>query len=214
MNTKQYYNLCWQAEQDTTLCTTPTPPTPTTAVKSMNNELYFNSNITSGSINMLIDEFTKVIDKHNTATTHIIHNDAPITVILYIDSPGGIIKDAFKFIDFVCALKRTYKINLTTVGLGVVASAATLILLIGDQRYMTPNSIFMIHELWTALWGTYTRIASQMKHIHALHERIVTFYLEKVPSLEHDQLEKLLVIETWFSANECADMGFAQVLQE
>jgi ATP-dependent protease ClpP protease subunit len=182
-------------------------------VDSLNSEIYFNGAVTEESIICLIGEFTKVLDKPAQSSASIVAGEgAPAHVTLYLDSGGGAVKDAFKFIDFVTALKQTRRLHLTTVCLGIVASAATLMALMGDVRYITPNAIFMIHELSCGVGGTFTHISSRMKFVSMVHERILSIYLECVVGLAREELEKLLSTETWFSATECAARGFAEVL--
>jgi ATP-dependent Clp protease, protease subunit len=182
-------------------------------VRSNNNEIYFTGGVSQSSIILLIKEFDTVLGNINKAQTTLLQSTQPIVeVILYIDSGGGVIKDCFKFIDYIDILKKNHGLHLTTVCNGLVASAATLMALTGDKRYITNHSTYMIHELFGHTVGTFTHLNSHIKHINIIHEHIMRLYLKYVPSLERDKLAQLLQNETWFSAKECAAMGFAEVI--
>jgi len=183
-------------------------------VRSNNNEIFFNGGVTSVSINSLLTELDTVISKVTKAQTTLIQNtnNNPVEIILYIDSPGGSVKDCFKFIDHIDILKKNHNLNLTTVCNGIAASAGTLMALVGDKRYITRHSVYMIHELFGQSIGTFTHLTSRIKHINMLHDNIVALYLKYVPSLDREKLLNLLQTETWFSAQECQDMGIADII--
>jgi ATP-dependent protease ClpP protease subunit len=182
-------------------------------VRHHNNEVFFYSTINSESINLLINAINSVLEKQIEKQKSLLNEDNNCCkVILYIDSAGGTIKDCFKFIDYINILKKNNKIHLTTVCTGCVASAATLIALIGDIRYITELSTYMIHELSCASVGHYTHVASQMKFINSLHENIINLYQKYIPELSREVISSLLLAETWLSALECEKMGIAKII--
>ena len=182
-------------------------------VRSNNNEIYFTGGVSQSAIISLIKEFDTVLGNISKAQTTLLQSTQPaVEIILYIDSGGGVIKDCFKFIDYINILKKNHGLHLTTVCNGLIASAATLMALTGDKRYITTHSTYMIHELFGHAVGTFTHLNSHMKHINIIHEHIMQLYLKYVPNLERDKLAKLLQDETWFTAEECAAMGFAEVI--
>jgi ATP-dependent protease ClpP protease subunit len=183
-------------------------------VRSNNNEIFFSGGVTASSINSLLTELDAVISKVAKAQTTLIQNtnNSLVEVILYIDSPGGSVKDCFKFVDHIDILKKNHNLHLTTVCNGITASAGTLMALVGDKRYITRHSIYMIHELFGHSIGTFTHITSRIKHINMLHDNIVELYVKYVPGLDREHLLKLLQTEGWFSAIECQNMGFAEII--
>lgn len=183
------------------------------AVRSTNNEIYFNGEVNQVSIISLMKEIDSVLGKLTKAQNNLLQSTiSPVEIILYIDSYGGTVKDCFKFIDHINILKKNHGLVLTTVCNGVVASAATLMALCGDKRYITKHSTYMIHELFSYSIGTYTHLTSRVKHINILHEHIINLYLHYVPQMEREHLLQLLQTESWFSADECVKMGFAELI--
>jgi ATP-dependent Clp protease protease subunit len=182
-------------------------------IRYHNNEVFFYSTVNNDSINTLINTINSVLEKHTEKQKGLLtEENNSCKIILYIDSPGGIIKDCFKFIDYINILRKSNKIHLTTVCTGCVASAATLMALIGDIRYITELSTYMIHELSCASVGHYTHVASQMKYINKLHDNIVNLYIKYIPELSKDKISSLLLAETWLTAIECEELGIAKVI--
>lgn len=66
----------------------------------------------------------------------------PGTIQIMINSGGGDVSGAYAIYDSIQSCKN----HTITIGTGVVASAAGLLLVCGDERYATPNCRFMAHE--------------------------------------------------------------------
>src|SRR5262249_27812302 len=65
-------------------------------------------------------------------------------IILYLNSPGGSVYDAFAIYDTM----KYVKSDIQTVGIGVQASAAAFLLSAGTEgkRLLLPNATVMIHQ--------------------------------------------------------------------
>lgn len=180
-------------------------------VRMVGNEIYFTSEVDAESIDRLVTLLVESIDS-GSGNNSLVRREGPVKVVLYIDSPGGLVKDCFKFVDTVDMLKRAGRLHLTTVSLGMVASAGTLMACIGNERYVTPNTICMIHELFGGNVGTYTKLTSGMKCLAHLHETIISIYLKNNSKISRDKLTDYLAKETWFTAEEYVNEGFADGL--
>lgn len=185
-------------------------------IYSNNNEIYFDCSICHDSIIKLIKEFDKVISAFNKTQSGMIKsNDETCYITLYIDSHGGSVPDVFKMIDYIYILKKQHKLHLTTIGHGIIASAATLLALIGDDRFITPLSTYMIHNLFAGTAytvDTYTHLISRIDNIDQTHNNIINIYTQSVPNMTKEKITNLLQTETWMSAQECEEFGFAKVL--
>ena len=184
-----------------------------TIVKSFNDEIYFTAIVDCTSIESLIKEFYTVVqaqDKQQCAMLSNGNAGAAKRITLYIDSPGGILKDCFKFIDFINIMKRVHKLHLVTVCTGLVASAGTLMAVIGDERYVSENATCMVHELFGGTIGTYTQLSSGMKRLSSWHSRLLGIYQRHNKKIAPHQLTTLLEKETWFDPQEWVEWGFAE----
>ena len=63
-------------------------------------------------------------------------------IIFWINSPGGSLESAIVFLDYI----KAAKINLTTIGLGRVDSAAILVWASGKTRVATRHCRFLFHK--------------------------------------------------------------------
>jgi ATP-dependent protease ClpP protease subunit len=179
-------------------------------IRSYNNEITFASNVNAKSINDLIKIFDETINtiKTNNISSMSKMNTDKIVIVLYIDSPGGKLKDCFKFIDYIKIIKKIHNIKLITVGMGLVASAGTLMHIVGDEKYITENSQYMIHELYSGSAGKYTECLSWIKAMKDIHEKLLNIYLTNNTKIDKEKLEALLKNESWFTSSECIEHGF------
>lgn len=193
------------------ICGTVDINTPESVIRSYNNEITFASNVNAKSINDLIKIFDETINtlKTNNISSMSKMNTDKIVIVLYIDSPGGRLKDCFKFIDYVKIIKKIHNIKLITVGMGLIASAGTLMHIIGDEKYITENSQYMIHELYSGTVGKYTECLSWIKAMKDTHDKLLSIYLTNNSKIDKDKLEVLLKNESWFISSECVEYGFA-----
>ena len=77
-------------------------------------------------------------------------------VFLYINSPGGECQAGLSIIDTI----NLIKCPVSTIGIGMCASAAALLLASGQKgkRYILPNSKVMIHQPWGSAQGQITEL--------------------------------------------------------
>lgn len=85
------------------------------------------------------------------------------TVYLYIDSPGGDVDAGFAIFDMI----RFVKCPVVIVGMGLVASAAALVLLAvpKDRRLALPHSHYLIHQPMSGMKGVATDIEIHAKEL-------------------------------------------------
>ena len=101
-------------------------------------------------------EMTLVNLRHLTSPHHFPEDYLkPVTMV--IDSPGGEDVAMFHLYDFM----TTCPTPINTVGTGEVCSAAALILVAGDERFATPNCMFMTHKGKSGTMGDDDEVAAQ-----------------------------------------------------
>ncbi len=131
------------------------------------------------------------------------------TINIYINSTGG---SVFAACGIYNKLKRcSSKINCYVDG--IAASAATIILMAADVVYMPSNSLLMIHNPLTMLSGTYGKedLEANAQALDKIKDAIINAYLSKV-NISKEELGNMMSKETWITANEAAEMGFADVV--
>lgn len=167
--------------------------------------IHFTEGINNRTIEMLIRHITKIINE-NKKKYEDTTDKLKITYI--VDSPGGSVSAVLKFVDFIGLVRKKYSyVEFTSIITGTVASAGTTMSCIADKRYMTKSACAMIHELSSGNSGMFSHLISYSKHLSNLHEILCDIYLERC-KLSKDELEKLLMSETWFTAKEYLALGF------
>lgn len=132
------------------------------------------------------------------------------TLNVYINSPGG---DVFAGQAIYSILKRHPAKKLVYVD-GVAASIASVVAMAGDVIRMPRNSMMMIHNPSSMVWGQAEDMRKMADALDKIRESMIAAYQGKV-DIEKDELIALLDAETWMTADEAVRKGFAdELLQE
>lgn len=130
----------------------------------------------------------------------------PITVEIIIDSPGGSVFDGFALIDHVAAMHtRGHVVNTTT--LGMAASMAGVLAMVGRRRRMGANSMFLIHEIAFGATGTMGKIEDQVALAEKLQDRIATLFASRsnLSKLKIRRMQRRK--DLWLDSDECLKYG-------
>lgn len=125
-------------------------------------------------------------------------------ISLYINSPGGVISAGWAIMDTMQYIKSP----VTTIGMGLVASMASVILAAGEKgkRFALPNTEIMIHQPLGGLQGQATDMEIGMRKMKMVKETITKqmseFTGRKVKEL-HDAMER----DNWMTAEQAKDFG-------
>lgn len=131
------------------------------------------------------------------------------TLNLYVNSPGG---SVFTAQTIYSILKRHSAVKNAYVD-GLAASAASFLIMAADKVYMPKNATMMIHNPMTYAYGNSTEMRKAAEMLDKVAVGIIEAYLAKV-SITEDKLKELLDAESWLTAQECYDYGFADELTE
>jgi ATP-dependent Clp protease protease subunit len=139
--------------------------------------------------------------------------DQPEHLTLFVCSPGGDLHCAFALVDIM----RGSPIPVATVGLGGIASAATLIVMSGHKgrRILTPNTSVMSHQYASGMYGKHHELIAVQKENQLTADRLVKHYM-KCTGLKEGAVKKSLLSETdvWLTAEEAVDYGLADLVKE
>jgi len=89
---------------------------------------------------------------------------------------------------------------------GKAASAATLISICGDKRYMTENAFILIHQLSSGMWGKYEEIKDEVKNLDLIMKKIKKLY-SQYTSISPKKLDEMLKHDLWLEENESVKLG-------
>lgn len=96
---------------------------------------------------------------------------------------------------------------------GIAASAASIIAMAGDRILMPKTSMMMIHNCYTWTTGNAKELRKTADDMDKIASAYKAAYLSKIKITE-EQLDKLLDDETYLTADECVEMGFADEIIE
>jgi len=125
-------------------------------------------------------------------------------ISLYINSPGGSVTAGLAILDTMNHVKP----HVSTVCVGVAASAAAVILAAGEKgkRHSLPNAEVMIHQPWGGAQGQATDIEITAKHIVATREKLNKI-LAKATGQPLEKISKDVDRDYFMSADEAKKYG-------
>lgn len=124
-----------------------------------------------------------------------------------INSPGG---DAFEGVAIGNVLKATGKPVDVAVD-GIAASAASIIAMCGSTITMAHNAMMMIHNAWTFEMGDSRAMAKMAERLDKIDGAIAQTYVDRTGK-SMDDVRAMMDAETWMSADECMEQGFATAI--
>lgn len=127
---------------------------------------------------------------------------------IYINSGGG---DVFAGQAIRSMLKRhsTYKTGYVD---GLAASIASVILTACDKVIMPLNAMQMIHKAWTFAMGNADDMRKMADDMDKIDESIIAAYQEKT-GLDKEKIVEMMKAETWMTAEEAVEYGFADEIE-
>ena len=128
--------------------------------------------------------------------------DDPIRV--FIDSPGGDADAGYAIFDML----RFVNPPVVTIGMGLVASAAAIVLLAAprERRIGLPNSHYLIHQPLSGIRGVATEIEIHARELEKLRAKINQMIAEETGQ-SLDKVERDTDRDYWLSADEAQEYG-------
>jgi ATP-dependent protease ClpP protease subunit len=141
-------------------------------------------------------------------------------VLINISSSGGSIIEGMAISEMIAL----YPGKTTTRGIGIVASAATIILMAGKKKEMTKNSFFMMHNSWGGVEGNVFELEKTIELLRMFDEQMAAIYTAQLESKGKliggnkektlEEVKKMMAAETWLTADEALEMGFIDMIVE
>lgn len=135
-------------------------------------------------------------------------------VVFNIASEGGDFFEGLAMAEIIA----NYSGETTGKGVGLVASAATLILMACDVKMMSKNSYFMIHSAWTMTEGNADKMQKSLNLLNSIDDQMAKIYTAQLQSKDKlikgsyektlEAVKGMMKAETWMTADEAMEMGF------
>jgi ATP-dependent Clp protease protease subunit len=137
--------------------------------------------------------------------------DKPECLVLYLNSGGGDLYNAFALIDIM----RASTIPIHTVGLGNIMSAAALIFACGTKGHRTlgKNTGIMLHQFSSDMEGKEHELHAAMRELDFCRNRVVDILTKHCGLSEKIVRDKLLApTDAWLTAEEAIKCKLADTI--
>ena len=169
-------------------------------IQDINNDIYFYAPVTQRSCFELKNKLMDLDAKSKIFQVQ--YKIDPPPIHLHIQSEGGSLYHTLYIIDLI----RKMETPVYTYVDGFAASAASLMSVVGAKRYMTENSLILIHQLSGSESGKYNEMQDQMTNMRILMSIIRKIYLEYT-KLDENTLNALLQKDLWLESKTCLTYG-------
>lgn len=132
------------------------------------------------------------------------------TLHLRINSPGG---DVFEARAMAAAIRGCPAGKVIAHVDGLAASAATTVAIAAGEVEMDPQAFFMIHNAWSICIGDKSDMDDMSGLLDKIDASIVADYAA-CTGKPADEIAAWMEAETWFTAQEAVDAGFADRISE
>tara|TARA_R110001583_G_scaffold86958_4_gene226931 strand:- start:4039 stop:4668 length:630 start_codon:yes stop_codon:yes gene_type:complete len=190
-----------QEEQGSTqqLIINSSPSSGGSVTKIIENNLYFYGDITESNA-LELNAALYELDKKLTVTG--VFLDITPVINLHINSYGGSLFAGLATVDVI----RTLNSEVHSYIEGAAASAATIISVSCNKRFIGKYSKMLIHQLSAGAYGKYTELEDDMENNKHLMSTIKEIYKEytKVPM---KKLDEILKHDLWFDSKTSLKLG-------
>lgn len=180
---------------------------PTSSMRIMDNKIFFYDDITNESV-LDLNRILLEVDVKLQNTKNVLGDSFDPIIHLHMKTDGGEIFSAITTLDLIPTLKS----KVYTYVDGCVASAGTLISVVGNKRMMGKNAYLLIHQLSGEMYGKFSEMEDQIENSANLMKFIKNIYKQntKIPM---KKLDELLKRDIWLSSEECLSYGIIDEIQ-
>jgi ATP-dependent protease ClpP protease subunit len=131
------------------------------------------------------------------------------TLRVYINSYGGHVSAS----SAIYSILKRHQAKVIVHIDGFALSGASIIAMAGDTVIMPGNSMMMIHNPSEWAFGDSRDLRREADALDKTRDSMIAVYHDKT-GLRRDELIQMLDDETWFTADEAAAKGFADIVEE
>ena len=125
-------------------------------------------------------------------------------IVIRLNSGGGDVFEGIEIYNYLKSLSNHITIEVTA----LAASAASLVAMAGDKIIIRTGANMMVHEASTMAFGNKSDIQKTLNALTAIDTSIVDIYHDRT-GLDRDEIVNLIINETWLTADEAINKGFA-----
>ncbi len=126
------------------------------------------------------------------------------SIKVLLNSPGGDVFDGMAIYNVISAVRQRVSVEV----LGLAASIASVIALAGKDLVIGEGSFYMIHKPWAFAMGNAEDIRKTADLLDKIEEQMAAIYSQHT-AMTDEELSAALEAETWYTADEAVEAGFA-----
>lgn len=131
--------------------------------------------------------------------------DKTLPIDVYINSPGGCIISGMAIYD----VSKVIESPIRTICVGMAASMAAVLMLMGKERCALKHSRIMLHEAATLMKGKTKDIEVDYILLKELQKEIFEVIKEKTTIKD---IENTFKLDTWYKAKEAKEVGLIHTI--
>ncbi len=131
------------------------------------------------------------------------------TLNVLINSPGGVISDGVSIYN---VLRRHSARKIVQID-GLAASIASIVAMAGDEIRIAANGMMMIHDPWGFAIGTSAEMRKAAEALDKMRLTLMDTYAKRT-GVAANKISDMMGEETWMTAEEAVDEGFADSITE
>lgn len=164
----------------------------------LNNNIYF----TGGLNEETCFKLTEALNAHKNMALS--NQDYPNHINLYIQSPGGSLLPTLAVVDEI----KNLEVPVHTYIRGYAASAATLLSVVGSQRFIYKHSLIMIHgvKIGDSSVSSLLDIKDLNTNVDVFMNLVKKIYLENT-NIDENILENLFYHDIWMNSTLALEYG-------
>lgn len=125
-----------------------------------------------------------------------------------INSRGGDVDHGLAIYNYL----RTHPALVSVRVEGVAASSASVVAMAGDEIIMPANALMMVHNPWTFAAGNAAELRKTADDLEQFEKALLATYSARTGK-DEGEIKTLLDDETWLTAQEAKELGFADKVE-
>ncbi len=132
-------------------------------------------------------------------------------ISLYINSPGGDVSAGWAIMDTMQYIKSP----VSTIGMGLVASMASVLLAAGEKgkRFALPNAEIMIHQPLGGFRGQATDMEITMRQMQLVKDKLVS-QMAGFTGRKYKEIYDAMERDNWMTSEQAKDFGLIDGVME
>lgn len=124
--------------------------------------------------------------------------------LVIINSAGGEVFEGYAIYNYLLSLNKP----LTTRGVGIVASIATVIFLAGKKRQLYNTTQFLIHNPWSMGEGDATEFIRKAEELRVIENNLIDFYHQQT-GVDNSTIQDLMNEDKFITSETALELKFA-----